>query len=59
MFELNPDQARRYIQAWINRGELVEGNCRLDDATDEDLVRVAKQLFLYCDEKCLHEGELH
>lgn len=49
-----PSHARIYIKTWVDTGELVIGvtpidQLRLDHASDEDNLRVAKQLFLYCD----------
>jgi hypothetical protein len=48
-----PEDAREYIDVWRRQGELVLEDhgqpAHIKDFTDEDHLRVAKQLFLYCD----------
>lgn len=50
-----PEDARTYIQAWVDHGDFrfqsPGGPKLLEEGTDEDLLRVAKQLFLYADER--------
>lgn len=55
-YDLNtPEDAKAYIQAWVDRGEVMMGTREipsiLDDGTEEDFLLVAKQLFLFCDER--------
>jgi hypothetical protein len=53
MLDLNrPDDARRYIQSWVELDIAMGspyGPVSLHDGTDADFLRIAKQLFLYCD----------
>lgn len=47
MFELSSEQARRYLWLLIDREQLVEGNTRLEETSDDDVARLARQVFLY------------
>lgn len=46
----NPKDARRYVLLWVDHGEIeYQKPKQLIHGTDADWLRVAKQLFLYCD----------
>jgi hypothetical protein len=54
MLDLNePRDARRYVFDWVKRGDLRLGTdevqVRLEEGTDDDFIRVARELFLFCD----------
>lgn len=68
MLDLNDAKdARTYVRNWIIRGDLrlgtLEFPIRMEDGTDQDFLRVAYQLFLYCDESAspppINPGEYH
>lgn len=50
-----PKDARRYIEQWIESGDLVVGATELsviyEMGTDLDFLRVARELFTKCDER--------
>jgi hypothetical protein len=51
MLDLNKaEDARRYVIAYVNQREAGKvAPQKLMNLTDEDILRMAKQLFLYCD----------
>jgi hypothetical protein len=56
VLDLNdPADARIYIQAWVDLGDTVLGTIErpvtFQDDSDEEMLRVAKQLFMYCDQR--------
>lgn len=48
-----PQDAKKYLITWVEAGwlDLERNGCPsiIDDGTDEELTKIAKQLFLYCD----------
>jgi hypothetical protein len=63
----NPQDAKAYVRDWVKRGNLrlgtPENPIRMEDGSDQDFLRVAYQLFLFCDEHAspppLNPGEYH
>ena len=49
----NPKDAKAYILTWVDAGELQMERDSLpmliETGADEDMLRVAKQLFMFCD----------
>lgn len=61
VIDLNdPDDARAYVLGWIDAGSLVgpaEVTLRFAQCSDEEIMRVARQLFLHHDTReALGEG---
>lgn len=52
-FDLNkPEDARAYVLLWVDQDALQYGApIEMLNGTDEDFIRVAKQLFLYADKR--------
>jgi hypothetical protein len=55
MWDLNnPNDAKEYIRYWVKHKDLRLGTpevpIRLEDGTDQDFLKVAYQLFVFCDD---------
>lgn len=54
----DPDDAKEYVLAWVDEGGLKYKNPPdMVYAPPEEFLRVAKQLFLYCDTRQAHGGQ--
>jgi hypothetical protein len=54
----DPDDARAYMRTWVDKGDPYAAAV-VDGGTDSDVLRLAYQLFVFCDPHVLPNEERH